>query len=235
MKCSFVIPTYNNAHFLPIAVDSVLKQTYENIELLIVDDASTDFTWQYLDWLEAKKDERIKIIRLEKNSGRSAARNSGNKAATGELLFVLDADDAATPNRAELTVRKYKSSGADYIYGSYTAIDSVGNELGQIRADVFNREKASEELVNRIGHSTVAYTKAIAENFPHSSDPEVSRLGIDDWEQQIRISMAGKKFDFVPQLIGVYRLSDAGVTATRDSGQVIAYKRAFLDALKVSA
>ena len=235
MKISFVIPSYNSVHFLPIAVKSVMDQTYKDWELVIVDDKSTDYTWQYLEWLEGKKDERIKIVRPEKNLGRAGARNLGNANATGDIIAILDADDAATPNRAQLTVDKFRSTGADYVYGSYTAIDSVGNELGQVRADVFKKERAASELLNRIGHCTAAYTSAIANEFPYSVDPEVSRLGIDDWEQQTRISLAGKKFEFIPQLIGVYRLSDTGVTATRNNDEVMAYKRAFLKALEVPA
>lgn len=235
MKISFVIPTYNSVAFLPIAVKSACDQTHKDIEVVIVDDKSTDHTWQYLEWLESQKDERIKIHRLEKNVGRAKARNYGNSVATGDIICVLDADDAATPNRAELTIKKFQASGADYIYGPYMMIDAVGNDLGTVGAEVFSREKAKTDLINRIGHSTAAYTKEIAEDFPYSTDPIISKLGIDDWEHQIRIAEAGKRFDFVPQRLAVYRVSEGGVSATRNSADVFAFKKAYVEALKVPA
>lgn len=235
MRASFVIPAHNAVHFLPIAVNSVLSQTHKDIELVIVDDGSKDYTWQYLDWLEKRNDPRIKIERNIINRGRCAARNQGNALATGDLIFVLDADDGATPNRAELTIAKHKQTNADLLYGSFSAIDSVGNLLYQVRADVFGLERAEKERLTRICHSTVAYTKEFAKNFPYSDDKEISRLGIDDWEQQMRGAVAGAKYEFVPQLIGVYREHAKGISKTRNPAEVAALKSRILDGFKVAA
>jgi hypothetical protein len=91
------------------------------------------------------------------------------------------------------------------------------------------------EHLNRIGHSTAAYTKAIATSFRYETDPEVSRLGIDDWEHQTRLHMAGKKLDFVPQMLAVYRISENGVSATRNNDDVVALKKKIMDGFKVAA
>ncbi len=235
MKVSFVIPSYNCVTWLPHAVESVLKQTYGNWELVIVDDASTDKTSQYLHWLESqeKHKDKIKIFYKTQNVGRSEARNWGNAHATGDLILVLDADDIATPNRAEVTVGKFKRTKADFLYGSVTVIDSIGRTLGEYRADVFTK-KNLEGKKNNIVHSSVAYTPEFAKAHPYKSG-EISDLGIDDWAQQVEGLLAGKKFEHIPSLIGVYRMLKSGISSNRDEKKVLAAKDAFLEGLKQCA
>lgn len=94
-KISVVIPAYNVAPYLRECLDSVLSQTYENLEVLLVDDGSTDETPVLCD-AYAARDGRITVIHRE-NGGISAARNSGLDAATGEFIGFVDADDRAAP------------------------------------------------------------------------------------------------------------------------------------------
>lgn len=99
MVVSVIIPTYNRAKQIGRAVDSVLAQTWKSLDIIIVDDGSTDAT---LDVLAAYKD-KIRVIR-QKNAGPSAARNTGIKAATGEIISFLDSDDAWHPTKTERQV-----------------------------------------------------------------------------------------------------------------------------------
>ncbi|WP_293678612.1 glycosyltransferase [uncultured Phenylobacterium sp.] len=87
---SVVLPTYNRARTLPRAIHSVLNQGYSNIELIVVDDASTDDTDALMASLH---DPRIRYIKMEKNRGQCAARNIGLQAATGEFIAYQDSDD----------------------------------------------------------------------------------------------------------------------------------------------
>jgi glycosyltransferase involved in cell wall biosynthesis len=96
---SVVIPTYNYGHYVAEAVESVLAQTYKNIEIIVVDDGSTDDTE---DRLEAYRD-RIRYIR-QQNQGCSMARNSGIHAAKGEWIAFLDADDIWHPRKLEIQI-----------------------------------------------------------------------------------------------------------------------------------
>ena len=162
MKLSFVIPCHNSVEYLHPAIDSCLMQSYENIEIVVVDDCSSDSLQDYVVW--AKKQEwanRVKFIRNEKNLGRSASRNIGNAAATGDIIAVLDADDLSMPKRAELTVAKFKA-GSVLVHGAAYKTDAVGRDLGMEQTDVFNKEKALEVLSAGIVHSTVAYSKDLA-------------------------------------------------------------------------
>ncbi len=96
MRLSAVIPAYNQAEFLGAAIRSVLNQTLPAHELIVVDDASTDRTSEVL---AAFKDPRIRVIVHERNRGLPAARNSGFRASSGELLAFLDADDLFEPDK----------------------------------------------------------------------------------------------------------------------------------------
>lgn len=232
MKLSFVIPTFNSAEWLHPAIDSCLAQTYKDIEVVIVDDGSTDSTDDYLKWLMKKGDHRIKLVSFAKNEGRSAARNAGNKAATGDVICVLDADDISTPRRAELTAARFKA-GAKFVHGAAHMMDAVGRDLGMMSTDVFKKDKAIEAGTNGIVHSTVAMTRELALAYPYSAG-EYSRLGIDDWKQQTDLYMAGVEFSYIDAPLCAYR-SGVGISAVRDEEEVKAFKKAYLSAFKVTA
>ena len=230
MKISFILPSFNSAAWLSQAVGSVLEQTHKDVECVVVDDCSTDSTQDYMAW-QVKADSRVISIRNEKNMGRSASRNIGNKAATGDVLCVLDADDLALPNRAKIVAEKF-AKGCQYLYGSAVRIDACGRNLGEIRADVFNKDKMLELLSSHIVHSTVSYRKWFAEKYPYL-EGDAARLGVDDWSQQMRAVLGGVKFDFVPNVLSAYRILDSGVTATRDNSAVIDFKKQYAESLQI--
>ena len=96
---SIIVPVYNVAPFLSRCLDSLVGQTYENLEIICVDDGSTDGSAAILDACAAK-DSRIKVIHQE-NAGVSVARNRGLDAATGEFVTFVDADDWLEPDADE--------------------------------------------------------------------------------------------------------------------------------------
>ena len=100
-KVSVIIPTYNAMTYLPETVESVLRQTYSNFELLIIDDGSSDQTVQ---WVSQLVDSRVRLISQE-NQGASVARNTGIAHAQGEYVAFLDADDLWEPTKLEQQVR----------------------------------------------------------------------------------------------------------------------------------
>lgn len=236
MKISFVIPSFNACTWLPHAVTSCLQQTNKDIEVVIIDDGSTDRTHEYLDFIA--KDERVKIIRNQVNLGRSYSRNEGNRFADGDIICVLDADDIATPNRAELTAKKFKAKDVDFVYGAATMIDALGRPLMVLGADMISPdildEKKNPHLQNRIVHSTVAYTRDFADKFPYP-DGQMAKLGLDDWAVQVLAYTSGARFDFIPQKLACYRELSSQITKTRDQEAVMAAKRGFLAGLKVTA
>ena len=100
MLVSAIIPTYNRARTIERAVNSVLGQSWQPIEVIVVDDGSTDQTTDIL----ARYGDRIRLIR-QKNEGPSAARNAGIKAARGQIISFLDSDDSWLPDKVERQVK----------------------------------------------------------------------------------------------------------------------------------
>lgn len=108
------IPTYNRVDLLKRAVESVRRQTYTNVEIIIVDDCSTDGTYEYLKNI-SKQDSRIKFFLKEKNSGACVSRNIAIKNATGEFITGLDDDDYFLPSRIAKFV-EYRYLLDEYVF-----------------------------------------------------------------------------------------------------------------------
>ena len=102
---SVIIPTYNRAHLISGAIQSVLDQTYQDFELIVVDDGSKDNTEEVV---KDFPDPRIRYIRLEENRGAAAARNIGIKAAKGEYIAFQDSDDEWLPEKLEKQIEVFK-------------------------------------------------------------------------------------------------------------------------------
>ncbi len=95
---SAIVPTYNRANLLYRAIESVIKQSYPNLEIIVVDDASDDNTQEVINGIS---DHRLRYIRHQKNLGGAASRNTGIDAATGEYIAFLDSDDVWLPQKIE--------------------------------------------------------------------------------------------------------------------------------------
>jgi succinoglycan biosynthesis protein ExoO len=124
-----LIAAYNAAGFVGRAIASALTQSLAPLEVLVVDDASTDDTGPVVRQLAAA-DSRIQLITLQRNGGPSAARNAGLDAARGEWIAVLDADDAFMPQRLERMLHFAVQSAADIVVDNFrsyrVATDSIG-------------------------------------------------------------------------------------------------------------
>jgi glycosyltransferase involved in cell wall biosynthesis len=111
---SVIIPAYNNAEYLGETIQSVLNQTYSNLEVMVVNDASPDNVHAVV---QQFNDARIKYIRHEKNQGLSAARNTGIRASIGEIIALLDGDDLFHPEKLQVHVEyleKHPKVGVTY-------------------------------------------------------------------------------------------------------------------------
>jgi glycosyltransferase involved in cell wall biosynthesis len=127
MKISILIDNYNYAKFLPECIESVLNQTYQNFEIIIVDDGSNDNSKEIIkDY--AKKDKRIKSI-FKENGGQASAFNEGIKHCTGEIICFLDSDDKFKPQKLEKVAKVYKK-GYEYIINDYELIGDTSYENG---------------------------------------------------------------------------------------------------------
>ena len=112
-KISIIVPVYNCVPYLSKCVDSILQQTFQNIELLLVDDGSTDSSGAICDEYAAK-DSRVRVIH-QANAGVSAARNAGLDAATGTYVGFVDADDWIDPTMFGILLQQAEITGADIV------------------------------------------------------------------------------------------------------------------------
>lgn len=143
---SIVIPVYNVEKYLEKAVNSVIKQTYKNLEIILVDDGSKDSSGILCDKL-AKLDTRIKVIHQE-NAGLSAARNAGIKMATGNYIGFVDSDDVIAENMYEILYEALIKNDAKIAMCDYIPFSSAEpNYGGNYETVVFDTNEALKELM----------------------------------------------------------------------------------------
>jgi glycosyltransferase involved in cell wall biosynthesis len=127
---SVIIPTYNRAEAVQRTLDSVLDQTFEGLEAIVVDDASTDDTAAVV---AAYDDERVELVQHQRNRGGSAARNTGIAEATGEYIAFLDSDDEWLPRKLERQVAVLERRSDDWV-AAYCGVEMVPeSEPGLVR------------------------------------------------------------------------------------------------------
>lgn len=208
---SVIIPTYNRANTILRSVNSVLKQTYQDIELLIIDDGSTDNTKELIEGME---DSRIRYICLEENGGASNARNAGAYYAKGEWIAFQDSDDAWKPDKLSKQM-DYACEHPEYsmIYSFYIAHLSEGEDIyfppeplpTVMEGDMFQ----TLLLRNVIGAPTMLIKR---EAFLQSGGFDIAYQSLEDWEFVIRFSK-NNLIGYVPDyLMDVYVL-EGGISS----------------------
>lgn len=125
---SIIVPVYNSEKFIKNTIKTVEKQTYENWELLLVNDCSTDNSKKIIEEYE-KKDKRIKLIDLEQNSGAAIARNTGIDRANGKYIAFLDSDDLWEKEKLEKQIKFIKNNNCVFSFTGYEFAneDGIGN------------------------------------------------------------------------------------------------------------
>tara|TARA_B100000886_G_scaffold333529_1_gene287705 strand:+ start:814 stop:1563 length:750 start_codon:yes stop_codon:yes gene_type:complete len=152
---SIITPTYNSEKFISETINSILKQTYTNWELLITDDCSTDKTVEIVESY-VKKDYRIKFFSLKKNSGAAIARNNSIKNSKGRYISFLDSDDLWLKNKLELQINFMKKGDYALTYTSYEKFKNKNTFISNIYC--FDKLNYNDMLRNNyIGCLTAIY------------------------------------------------------------------------------
>lgn len=218
---SVIMPAFNAARFLGDSVASVAAQTYRDFELLIVDDGSSDNTVEVADTL-ARSDNRVRLIRSERNVGTAAARNLAFVAMRGDYVCFLDADDAFLPTKIETQLAFLRGNQS---YGLVYSDLLLGNE----RLEVIR--------LNRIGVPPLAFPELLTlRNWfqpiaPMLTASLVRSVGgfdealtpAEDWDYWIRCA-AVTRFGYLPGAVAVYR-SHPGQTSRQSERMRVAQER----------
>ena len=198
---SVVIATYNMAGYLPLAVKSVLDQVYRNIEVIIIDDGSTDGTGEairlFLD------DPRVRYM-FQENKGQAAAKNYGVRESRGEYIAFLDADDMWMPEKLEMQLPLFsKSNAVGVVYARGLYIDEKGVECGIVNQELFRGRVSGRLLIDNF----VCFGTSVArkECFARLGEfNEEIRMGID-YDLWLRFSTQ-YEFDYVDRPLLCYRV-----------------------------
>jgi len=139
VKVSIVVPCYNVEQYLDECLDSVCRQTYRNIEIILIDDGSTDNTYEKcVEW--EKKDERIRFY-SKPNEGLGPTRNYGIKIATGEYIFFVDSDDWIVEDAISHLVKVAERTGADVVAGDFQEYDEATKEITEKHQQYFKNSE----------------------------------------------------------------------------------------------
>lgn len=125
---SIIMPSYNTANYIEASIESVRHQTYENWELIIVDDCSTDNTDEVV--RPFLTDGRIRYLKNEQNSGAAISRNRALREAKGKWIAFLDSDDLWLPEKLEKQVAFMEQNGYHFSYTNYEEINMAGEKTG---------------------------------------------------------------------------------------------------------
>jgi len=201
---SVVIPTYNRSEELKIALESVLSQTYQNFEVIIVDNNSTDGTDAMLKDLN---DQRIRLLKINNNGVIAASRNLGIDASSGKWIAFLDSDDWWYSNKLE-RVMYYCNSGYDVCYHDLKIISSqrkfslYQKKMSgyQVKKPVFND---LIQLGNALSNSSVVVKTSLIKQISGLCE-DIKLIGSEDYECWIRLSKLTNKFKYIPETLGYY-------------------------------
>ena len=147
-KISVIVPVYNVEQYLERCVDSIINQTYKNLEIILVNDGSTDNSGQLCDEL-AKKDDRIRVIH-KKNGGVSETRNLGSRESNGKYITFIDSDDVVSVNMIEELYTNLLGNGADISIGNVIHNYNINNVVfDDSNNDIlsWNNEEALKEFL----------------------------------------------------------------------------------------
>lgn len=130
MKVSVITPVYNCEKFIAETINSVINQTYENWEMILIDDCSSDKSLEIVKHY-MKLDKRIRLIKLKENSGVAVARNTGIKASSGRFIAFLDGDDLWEPNKLEIQIQFMIEKNIGFSFTSYYVMSEAGVNLNK--------------------------------------------------------------------------------------------------------
>jgi glycosyltransferase involved in cell wall biosynthesis len=198
---SVVIAAYNMADYLPLAVQSVLAQTYQPVEVVVVDDGSTDHTAEAMAPLLG--DSRVVYVK-QKNGGQAVAKNRGIQESRARYVAFLDADDLWTADKLELQMPLLlKSPAVGVVYSRVGYIDEHGSDTGVADNELFRGRISGPMLIrNFIGFGTSVVKKECFERL--GSFNEAMKMGID-YDLWLRFSTQ-YEFEYVDKPLLRYRI-----------------------------
>ncbi|MTI64687.1 glycosyltransferase family 2 protein [Methylophaga sp.] len=205
---STIMPLHNAADFVEQAIKSVLDQTFQDWELLIIDDKSTDGSVEIVKSF-VSSDNRIKLIQLEQNSGAAVARNTGFEAAKGRYIAFLDSDDIWLPEKLEKQIHFMQKTACPFTYTAYGKINEQGQWLGKVGVP---EDATYKSLLKTcfIGCLTVMIDTAY---FGKVTMPLLRKR--QDYGLWLQLLKQAEKAKGLPEVLAHYRVHKASISANK--------------------
>ena len=216
---SVIIPIFNTSKYLPTCLDSVIGQTYQNLEIILVDDGSTDNSYQIAKEY-SKKDSRIKLIH-QKNQGLSVARNTGIKKSTGSYITFVDSDDYIEPNMTNRMMKTIQNTNADIVCCSFKEVHLSGKTTSFSQhhpAQTFNTENALKAMLLEQGFMPSATMKLYPTKYFKNIEFPVGKLH-EDVGTTYKLIMKADKIAFIPDEDYIYVHHKKSITSTNFNNQ----------------
>lgn len=210
---SIVVPVYNSEKFIANGIESILKQTYKNFEIICVNDGSTDNSEEIIEQYVKKYPQKIKLIN-QKNQGTGFARNTGIDNTSGEYIGFLDSDDTLDPKMFEKLYKNAKRYNSDIVVGGIERIDEDTNKV--LCKDMVNhkykclevqKENINELLFINPGPCNKIHKREIFDKVRFSKIPVV-----DDLCLMIGYFPTISRVSYVPEVIYNYRIRRASLS-----------------------
>ena len=205
---SIITPSFNCAEFIGETIESILAQTYRNWELLITDDCSTDNSREVIEKYAAR-DPRIKLLRLEKNSGAGIARNKSISEAQGRFIAFCDSDDRWMPGKLERQLEFMVNGGHSLTYTSYDTCDESGKIVGYVEC-LRRLTRATILRDNGIGCLTAIYD---AEKIGKRYMPSIRKR--QDWCLWISIISDIGEARGLQEPLALYRVRSGSISSNK--------------------
>lgn len=206
---SVIMPAYNSEAFIAESIQSVLEQTYQNWELWIIDDASTDSTRNIADRY-AEKDSRIHLLKNSSNLGTHHTRNKGIKAAKGDYIAFLDADDLWKTEKLAKQLDFIQEKGISSCFSSYELISENGEELNKMVEALPELQYEKLLKANYVGNLTGIYdTKKIGKVYC----PEISKR--QDWALWLKVIQKGGPMYAIEESLAFYRIRKNSISRNK--------------------
>jgi glycosyltransferase involved in cell wall biosynthesis len=206
---SIITPCFNSEKYVSQAVQSVISQTHENWELLLVDDCSSDETFAILSKF-ASQDARIKAFKLDKNSGAGVARNYAIQQAQGNYIAFLDADDLWKPEKLEKQLRFMQTQEIPFTFSFYETIDEAGNLRNESITTPSKITYQHLYFCNWIGNLTGIYSVDYFGKIPISFIKKRQ-----DWMLWLHIVKQIQTAIPVPESLAYYRVREDSISASK--------------------